>query len=369
MLTQIHSCSQDVLLDAFRFTIRNNGNCMVFGPAGSGKTQMAMQAATECDYRHVYIDLSVLEAPDFVGLPTLSEDRKFVKYATPEFMPCTDTAGDAKPVVMIFDEVDKSKPELQHPLLEILLEHSINGRKLNMQAAILTGNLPDEGAFSQPVSHALTNRCMVFKLEPNFESWQTWAVRAGINPLVVGFLSRNPEFLQMPAPEGDPTAYCHPSARSWSMAAKDLDRAQDQNTTFQTMLVSGRVGTGAAAKFRVWLEHYRHIEPMVDKLVKDGTHPPDMSIDKLIVCAISATGAIAGECRKQDATKGGKKDKDKVHKIAANVMGWLSKVDTEFQIAAVKNSLDMELIRDWELVKAKGFMDVIHRTHSVLKGK
>jgi MoxR-like ATPase len=371
-LSGIYEVGQGTTKELYKHTIQNGTNMVVFGPAGGGKTEMAIQAVKETGLKHIYVDLSVLEAPDFIGLPTIGQSRaggKFVEYAAPEFMPCKDMQADeAEPVVMIFDELDKSKPELQNPLLEVFQFRSVNGRELNVKAILATGNLPDEGAFSQPVSHALTNRCSCYKMVLDFDSWQAWAVTAGINPLVVGFLSRNPEQLLMAPPEGDPTAYCHASPRAWTLAARDLDAASTKEVEFQTMLVSGRVGTGAAANFRVWLDHYRHIEPYVDKLVKDGKAPPEMSIDKLIVCAISATGAIAKETRSQ---KGGskKKDQEKVHKITGHVMKWLSKTPSEIQIAAVKNSLDMDLIRDYNLTKAPGFMDVINKTRNVLKGE
>ena len=371
-LTQIYEVNQETSKDLYKHTIQGGTNMIIFGPAGGGKTEMAIQAVAEAGYKHIYVDLSVLEAPDFIGLPTIGltpSGGKFVEYAAPEFMPCTDMqADDTAPVVMIFDELDKSKPELQNPLLEVFQFRSVNGRKLNVKAILSTGNLPDEGAFSQPVSHALTNRCAVYKMAVDFDSWQSWAVADGVNPLVVGFLSRNPEQLLMAPPEGDPTAYCHASPRAWTLAARDLDAASMKEVEFQTMLVSGRVGTGAAANFRVWLDHYRHIEPYVDRLVKDGKNPPDMSIDKLIVCAISATGAIAKETRTQKGN-GKKRDQDKVHKITGHVMKWLSKTPSEIQIAAVKNSLDMDLIRDYNLTKAPGFMDVINKTRNVLKGE
>lgn len=370
-LTQVYEVNQETSKDLYKHTIQGGTNMIIFGPAGGGKTEMAIQAAKETGYEHIYVDLSVLEAPDFIGLPTIGQTAsggKFVEYAAPEFMPCTDMQkADSPPVVMIFDELDKSKPELQNPLLEVFQFRSVNGRPLNVKAILSTGNLPDEGAFSQPVSHALTNRCAVYKMNVDFDSWQAWAVADGVNPLVVGFLSRNPEQLLMAPPEGDPTAYCHASPRSWTLAAKDLDASASKETHFQTMLVSGRVGTGAAANFRVWLDHYRHIEPFVDRLVKDGKEPPEVSIDKLIVLAISSTGAIAKEARSQKGS-GKKRDQEKVHKVTGHVMKWLAKQPSEMQIAAVKNSLDMDLIRDFNLTKAPGFMDVINKTRNVLKG-
>src|SRR5260221_8265 len=51
-----------------------------------------------------------------------------------------------KPIVFLFDEVDKASHEVLQTLLEFLQFHSVNGRQMNIKGCILTGNLPDEFA-------------------------------------------------------------------------------------------------------------------------------------------------------------------------------------------------------------------------------
>lgn len=366
MLTNVVEITQDTYQEALRFNVRTGGNLMIFGQAGIGKTEMAQQAAEAEGFAVYYLNLSVLEAPDLLGLPIITEDQS-VDYARPRFLPIEGRVD--RPVVLLVDEIDKSKPELQNPLLELFQSHTLNGTKLSIQAIIATGNLPDEGAHSQPVSHALTNRCKVYKLVHNFEPWRQWAQDANLNALVVGFLSKNQEYLSRPPIEGDPTAYCRPSPRSWSLAAKDVDKTTAKDSVdFQTMLVAGRVGSEAAVKFRVWLEHYRHISPVIDKLVADGTKPDmkTMTIDKQIVCAIGAVSAVAHECRRTDV-----KDKNKhqaaVDKAATNVFNWLQEVPTEFQVAAVKSSLNMDLIKSFSLQKIPSVMATYLTLRKILK--
>jgi len=370
MLTGVFEIDQATYKQVLRFNIRSRGNALVLGMAGTGKTEMAQSGCADEGYDHVYLNLSVLEAPDLIGLPIITADGR-VDYATPKFMPRVGDGTSGKPLVLIVDEIDKAKPELQNPLLELFQFHSINGTKLNIQAIVATGNLPEEGAFSQPISHALTNRCKVYRITHNFDAWQEWAQDASVNPLVIGFLSKNREYLAMPAVEGDPTAYCRPSPRSWTMAARDLDITTGKDTVdFQTLLVAGRVGTAAAAKFRVWLDYYRHVEPIVDKLLKDGTHPSvnDMTVDKQLVCAISAVNAVAQEARSGASAK----DKDKATKacqdVAKRVFGWIKTLPSEFQIGAVKSTLNMKLIQDNQLTKVPEVMETYLNVRKAMKG-
>lgn len=360
MLTGIQELDQEDYAKMLRFTIRTGGNLLVLGAAGTGKTEMGMQACEELNYQYRYLNLSVLEAPDLMGLPMINEETGTTRYALPEMLPPRDESE--KPVVLLVDEADKAKPELQNPCLELFQFRSINGRPLNIHAVVATGNLPDENAFSQPMSHALTNRCGVFRLIHAYEPWRNWAVGASVNPLIIGFLEKNQEYLLQPPPEGDDTAYCHPSPRAWTLAARDLNdtSAGTDGVDFQTMLVSGRVGHGAAVKFRVWLEHYRHIEPLIDALAKDGIKPDTskMGIDRQLVCAIGGVGRIMAVCKAAPKDAGKKKaHQEKVHKVCQNVMAWVKDLPPEFAIGALKSTLNMQVIQNFQLTKVKPFMD------------
>lgn len=353
---------------ALSFNIRSGGNLVILGLAGTGKTDMAQQACDAEGFEYTYLNLSVLEAPDLIGLPIITEARQ-VEYASPRFLPRMDLTP--KPRVLLVDEIDKAKPELQNPLLELFQFHSINGIKLNIQAVIATGNLPEEGAFSQPISHALTNRCKVYRLTHSFEAWREWAQNEGLNALVIGFLSKNQECLCRQAVEGDPTAYSRPSPRSWAMSANDLDKTSSKDSVdFQTLLVSGRVGMAAAVKFRVWLDHYRHVEPIIDRLVQKGEHPSinDMSIDRQLVCAIAAVNAVAQECKSPTKTPTEKtKLEEQVAKTAKNVFSWVRKLPSEFQIGAMKSTLNMKMIQDFKLTKIPEVMETALSVRKAMK--
>lgn len=356
MLTDVNELDQGTLMHMLKFGVKSGANMMTFGAAGTGKTEMAYQAATALGYEVRYLNLSLLEAPDLVGLPMIDMETKQSEYATPKMLPLV--AHGVKPMVLLVDEIDKAKPELQNPMLELFQFRKMNGRPINIHAIIATGNLPDENAFSRPVSHALTNRCMVYKVQSSFEPWQAWAAEAGVNPLVVGFLSRNSDYLLKPPTEGDDTAYCHPSPRAWTLAARRLDDSEGEDINFQTLIVSSHVGIAAAIKFRVWLEHYRHIEPMIRALVEKGEHPrQNDTSDRQLICCLSAVGAVMNECRKTPNTAQEKVAHEKaLEKIVANVFGWVKLLSPEFIIMAVKSVLTMEVISKHKLTRFPDFM-------------
>ena len=109
MLTNIVEIPQDTYMAALRHNVRTGGNLMIFGQAGTGKTEMAQQAAEQEGFGVYYLNLAVLEAPDLLGLPFITDEGS-VDYATPKFMPLEGKVP--RKVVLLVDEIDKSKPEL-----------------------------------------------------------------------------------------------------------------------------------------------------------------------------------------------------------------------------------------------------------------
>src|ERR1700678_2771262 len=131
-------------------SIQASSNIFVVGRRGSGKSAICHQQIEAADHHEAYANLSTYERVDLGGYPNLSpsskEDKKehFIRYILPLiYEPMI--YGD-KPVVLLFDEVDKVSSELWAPLLEIIHEKSINGRKLpNLRSVLMTGNLISEG--------------------------------------------------------------------------------------------------------------------------------------------------------------------------------------------------------------------------------
>lgn len=371
MLNDVYEISQHTMGEIYDFSIASGGNVMIFGPSGIGKSEIAISAAIARDIKYVYINLSVLEAVDLIGLPKFGEN--VTTYATPEFLPLKD--DNVKKVVLIIDEIDKAKDEIQNPLLELFQFHSINGKPLNIQSIIATGNLPNEHAKSRVISWALANRCNIYKVYCEFSYWRKWAVQQNINPLIVGFLGQRSDLLLKPNESGDPTAYCNPSPRSWTLAAKDIDDYEsyvlqqpdklksdtDAIIDFESMLVAGRVGIQAAIDFKIWLKYYRYLSPDIDALIERGIFPnmDMMTMDHVMVFGIAGINALNKTC--QTASP-------KIEKIINNVFGWLNsdQVTADQCFACIKSTLTIELIEKYDLLSFKLFEDVFDKIGSAI---
>lgn len=270
-----------------------------------------------------------------------------------------------KKKVFCFDEVDKALTETNQTLLELLQFSSINGRKLNIQACILTGNLPDEHAHTNQISHAISKRCRTFKLQIDFSQWRDWAIKNNVHTNIIQFLSQEPTMIYKAATD-DVTAYALPSPRTWTDAGEAITAfdsdpylaslSNDIADDIRYSLVAGCVGEQAAIKFTNWYKHYRILDPIVDELIATGKHPDlsNKSAQEILIMAISACSKAYGELRP--------KNKDRIKHVYKNVYSWLDTLPPDAQIGAIRLSFggDFNISVEHSLNEIEEFMKVIN---------
>lgn len=328
------------------FAINSKKNLMIFGPAGIGKTEMVMQQVQKKNMVCLYWNMTTMQPPDLVGLPIVSdfyvtrEGKELVikktQFAPPEIMP-TDLS--TLPVVVLVDELDKAIQDIQNPLLEVFQFRRINGLPLNIQAIVATGNLPDENAFSQPISHALANRCINLKLREDLGAWTAWASAGDkVEALFLAFLQSNAAYFKRG--NTDPFEYSNPSPRSWfegsdiyrkfraqtGVDPKDKDVKKENYLLWS--LIGGSVGREAMIKLKVWHDILMDSEELITQLVKNGKLPKiEGGTDHEFVIAIGAL------------------DRCKNHEEYSNVFKWLVKCPPNIQVGAIKCCITKEKLK------------------------
>lgn len=370
MLTGVNVITTDNYIQMLHHTIKNGKNLLALGMPGIGKTAIPYQIAKALGYDVVYLNLSVMQPPDLMGLPSIDEKTFRVRYASPEFMPVFDQTP--RPVIMLCDELDKADSEMQNPMLEFFDKRTICGTKMNVQAIIATGNMPDDQSHGKPISHALSNRCMVFAVEANFEKWRDWAVQNGVHGLITGFLSRHSDYFIKKSKANDPTEYSKCSPRSWTNASDSLTLADpNASVDYLSLLISGYVGQEAAVKFRVWLEHYAELGPAIDHLMETG-QANEEQVDKVFVLGLSAMNKIVSSHNawktETDAQKKAELGKS-IRKWTLNSFSWLTRIPPNFQYGIVKAAFLPAVASEHKLANEKPLMEVYNKIHEVLSKK
>jgi hypothetical protein len=322
-------------------------------------THIAMQAAEECGYNVNYINLSVIERPDLAGYPNMNSPGDIITFKSPSFLP--KLLDSNKPdSIILFDEVDKAPVEVTAPLLEILQFKSINGNAINVAGCILTGNLSNEGAYSNLISTALLDRGAKYILSFNFEKWIDWAKLNNVHDLILGFLRSNPEFA---CGDIEDTCYASPSPRSWTLASEALNRARELKIVdieSVTQIISGFVGGEAGLRFKIWYEHYRRFEPYIHSLIESGI----MTFDFNALAPTEKVVFVVSACyySKQRVLAESGKSKNKFAYLE-NLCKFFThyQVDNEVQVMGLYNSFDFVFISKHKLYACKEFFDLFTR--------
>jgi hypothetical protein len=285
-------------------SIEAGSNIFVVGMRGSGKTSIFKQQVAASGYQEVFANLSTYERVDLGGYPNLSsapdkesKKERFIRYLLPLiYEPMI--YGD-KPVVFILDEVDKVEKELWAPLLEITQEKSINGRKLpNLRSVLMTGNLISEGG-QRPCS-PLLDRTEKYLVQADAFYWLKWAANHPdeIHPSVYQFISdQGNKQLFDPADVGENLA--SRSGRGWHLYSKVLFFGERKGWSLNLLLekASGFVGKQAGMDFQIYLQNYKVLLPMVQKILLGlpyqeewrGCTPTEKLYAATIVCSRFAT--------------------------------------------------------------------------------
>jgi hypothetical protein len=349
----LEEIDQEQALNLTKFFIQSQHNVFLFGRRGVGKTEIAIQAAKECGLKVNYVNLSVIERPDLAGYPDMNSPGDVINFKSPRFLPKLAPGAKADSVIL-FDEVDKVQAEVTAPLLEILLFKRINGEPINAVSCILTGNLANEGAYSNDLSSALLDRGAKYILTFNFEKWVDWAKAHNVHDLILGFLRYDPSLACGKIAD---TVYASPSPRGWTWASQALLRTKDlkmADIESVTQIISGYVGSEAGLQFKIWYEHYRRFEPHVHSLIERNEmllNFNELKPTEKLVFVVSA-------CYYAKLKVLGDKSKNRFAYLE-RLCNFFTRyqVEAEVQVMGLHNSFDFEMIKVHKLYACKPFFD------------
>lgn len=363
-LTEI---DQEQAINLSKFFIRSNQNFFLFGRRGTGKSEIILQSAKECDIKVNYINLSVIERPDLAGYPDIHTTGDVITFKSPHFLPKLEEL-DKPDRIILFDEVDKASPEITAPLLEILQFRKINGIPINVSSCILTGNLPNEKSYSNQISSALLDRGAKYILKFDFDKWAEWAKINEVHDLILGFLRSNQEFA---CGAVEDSCYASPSPRGWTQASQALIKAKELkiiDIETITQIISGFVGGEAGLRFKLWYEHFRKFEPYIHSIIDSGTSTFEfndlVSTEKIIFVIAACYYAKFKAINPSIKNKNKFASLDNLCKFFIN-----NKVDYELQVMGLYNSFSFEIITQHKMYENKNFFKLFTQINEKLSIK
>lgn len=239
----------------------------LLGPPGLGKTAMIRAYAQKEELPLISINAG--EAGDVTEVTGLLLPSKTEMRANIPVLRMGLQEGIARactePVVLFFDDVDKSSDQIQGALLSILGNRRVRSYALHSQTVVAAaGNRPEDDVLARELSESLRTRMTAMELTADLKSWTAWGLKtSSVHPAIAGFLQYAPKSFY--GKTADSSRF--PTPRGWVEASTDLFSAEPSEDLIGKpdmpawhLFVSLRCGAPTGSAFWAWYRHVQSID-------------------------------------------------------------------------------------------------------------
>lgn len=265
------------------------------GAHGIGKTEIIRQISKD------YFNLPLMERRpsqlsegDLLGLPDLKDGT--TKFAPPDwFVEC-----QINPYTLFLDEIDRASNEVLQAIMELLLERSIQGKKVHKDTRIYAAINGGKHGANYKVSNldpAIMDRFWIVDIEPTENEWIEWAENGNVIDEIVLCIKKykNENILEYKGQIKDPTLVT-PSRRSWKRLSDTIKPHKEEilsNDNLLRAISKGFIGSSATNIFANFVLN-------MDKIVsaEDVVNNYDLFKEKIESLGISNQAMIIDQLQK-----------------------------------------------------------------------
>lgn len=191
------------VIEVLELAYRARRPIMLEGPSGIGKSQIVEDFARASGLAFTVLDLSLLEPPDLVGLPVISDGR--THYASPAELP---TSGRG---VLMLEELNRAEVPVMQPALQLLSARKLHAYELPAGWICVAAINPEEGDYQvNRLDPALRSRFLQLSVCADRDAWLGWAAHMNVHPVIARVVRDHAD------------AFDHASPRSWTYASEIL---------------------------------------------------------------------------------------------------------------------------------------------------
>jgi hypothetical protein len=255
---------------------------------GTGKTQIAEQAARELGLGFKAIHAPLLQPEDY-GFPVISADKADVNFVVSRDKFPIVGSDTPESGVFLIDELSQADNSAQKILANLLQAREIHGQRIkDGWFMVATGNRTVDRAGANRILSHLGNRVTRIAMDASLDDWTAWALENAVATEVISFIRFRPELLN----SFDPQADINPTPRAWVEGVSAQLGKVDPNLEFEVF--KGDVGEGPAAEFKGFLQIYRKL-PSPDAIILNpkGTDVPSEPATLYALCGALAARTAA----------------------------------------------------------------------------
>lgn len=297
----------------------------IIGKSGIGKTESIAGLAKELNIGFKELRLSHYQESDLVGLPYIEDG--VTKHAPTDLLPPMNDKGQG---ILLLDEVTSSQKSMRSAVYQLMdSSRKLGQYKLPEKWLIVAcGNGPNDGGDFRGIEAAFMSRGFCWRVEPNLAVWKSWALKAGVHPTVVAYLTFMPEKLHCMNPDATYDMIACP--RNWTKLSTQLTNMEkrvrggiildDEDLEFSS---AGCVGASEGPSFAAF---YRYNKEVIDPQdIIDGKVKPSqmtgLTDEVLYITAQNIVHLMAEEIKQHQADTNSGVDEPTLKKVA-NLMNW-----------------------------------------------
>ena len=325
------------------------------GAPGSGKSEAIRELAKELEdetgktVNITDVRLLLFNPIDLRGIPTANADKTLAVWLKPQIFQMDESDNVIN--ILFLDELSAAPQSVQAAAYQITLDRVVGEHKLPDNCIVIAaGNRITDKSVAYKMPKALANRLCHMEIVASFESWKKWAIRTGINPKVIGFLSFRQDYLNTFDASKDDLAFATP--RSWEMVSNILNYVDD-NIGSVMPLVTGCIGNGIALEFQYYSEVYNNLPNIEDIFLGKTVKIP--SSPDVLYALVSAMTAFAREHKKE-------------YKMIGNSIYFAQALPADFTMLYLRSLMSIEKNYIDKLKKIPEFYEFLQQKGSILNG-
>jgi len=275
---------------------------MLWGPPGVGKSQGVKAFAKQLEEafstqqipkKVICTDVRLLlfNPVDLRGIPVADQKRELAIWLKPAIFQMDDSPNVIN--ILFLDEISAAPLSVQASAYQMTLDRVVGEHKLPDNCIVIAaGNRVTDKSVAYKMPKALANRMTHYEIISDIDDWKQWALPAGIDSRIIGWLSYKPAGLFHFNPSDDNVAFQSP--RSWEMVDRYLKIFDNFENAYPA--IAGSIGKGAATEFKGYIKVFDKLPNIKD--IYDGKNKDKLPNDPGLLYALSA--AIASHAPKAD---------------------------------------------------------------------
>lgn len=327
------------------------------GKGGIGKTEsIADLAKEELNIGYKDIRLLLYSESDLKGIPYVNASHTHTIWLQNDILPREDRDGARG--ILVLDEVTSCARSVRTAAYQLLNERCLGEYVLpDGWMIVCLGNGEEDGGQFNGMEGNFANRCSVFQVIANLDSWKSWAYAKKIHPLIIAYITWQPQHLHTFDPDRE-EEFVFASPRSWHAVSEVLDtfgmNEYDYLTISQIYANIGRSVGGAFLAFCKLKENSNYVEDILNGKTVTSITSQEMLIMTIQGVIIQLKEELSSYS--EDFSSPFLEDRTLLNRVMSAVNWMMSLGKVEHQMMAIKDLIACDKAKLSLIIMREDFM-------------